>query len=506
MPGMRSRMNQSNREEVVSSDLNRIGKLAAREAQDADAARATRADFYDPSSNTFDDFSTAAKTAQAVPISGLTKVPSLQGIASSFDMNLGAGELEAYVAGTPAADESIFQVARWPAQQLAWPVGGRPDPTNPRICLICVTPADSFTDLGSRNILVDPNTRETTPQNVYKTANPLATVQVVYGTAAAVPLPPAVPSSTTAIFEVVVPAAAGDSTTFYPVRRSWRKIEFPGSTQHGIVKGCVPIVPVDIIGGGVGGGPGIPVGTHRIVIDGELLTFDNADYTLASVDDTVTPPGTAPSGNDKPTYLYLCGGRNGPSRSLTGQNGHSPYGTYVPVTLVESSTPPDIRGYPSASLGIAAGPISFTRAACCYIGLRFRKANTVNIVPTVYDGDWIRADQTVVTGLLPVRGFKQAAVSGAVSGQAFTLATLPEISTVVELQAGALADSTAAAVVVADASDNAIMVVHPAATGIVTVESSIVPTTKSLKVSVPASTTLLLLASAYNMNIPRLGR
>ena len=87
MPGMRSRMNQSSREEVIASDLNRIGKLAARESQDADAARSSRADFYSPVLNTFDDFSTVSKTAQSVPITGLTKAPSLQGIASSFDMN-----------------------------------------------------------------------------------------------------------------------------------------------------------------------------------------------------------------------------------------------------------------------------------------------------------------------------------------------------------------------------------------------------------------------------------
>lgn len=497
MPGMRSRMNQSNREEVVSSDLNRIGKLAARESQDADAARATRADFYDPSSNTFDDFSTAAKTAQAVPISGLTKVPSLQGIASSFDMNLGAGELEMYVAGTPAADESVFQVARWPAQQLAWPVGGRPDPSNPRICLICVTPADSFTDLGSRNILVDPNTRETTPQNVYKTANPLATVQVVYGTAAAVPLPPAVPSGTTAIFEVVVPAAAGDSTTFYPVRRSWRKIEFPGSTQHGIVKGCVPVDSGATYAG-------IQAGTHRLVIDGELLTFDNGGYPLRPVDDTVAPPGTAPAGNDKPTYLYLCGGRNGPARTIT----HGTiYGTYIPVALVESSTPPDAFGYPTALLGIAAGPISFPRAACCYIGLRFRKANTATIVPTVYDGDWIRANQTIASSSLSVLGFAEPAISGPQTTETITLGSLPSISTLMQLSAGVSASGGAPGLVYDANLQNIITMIPAAATpaGYYAFGSVVVPVGQ-LKVTLGSSSTMLLLASAYNMNIPRLGR
>ena len=55
MAGIPSRMNQSAREQILSSDLNRIGNLAGRELMDAAQARSVRADFYNPATNTFDD-------------------------------------------------------------------------------------------------------------------------------------------------------------------------------------------------------------------------------------------------------------------------------------------------------------------------------------------------------------------------------------------------------------------------------------------------------------------
>jgi hypothetical protein len=403
MAGIPSRMNQSAREQILSSDLNRIGNLSGRELMDRAQARSVRADFYNPSTNAFNDFAAVSKVAQATPIAGLTIPPSLDGIAAQFNMNLGAGEAQLPV--TPSdPDFSGYELLRWPAQAITWPLTGAPDATNLRICLIVATPADALTDITSRNILLDPNLRTVAPQNVYKTSNPVATISVVVGTAAASPAIPAVPAGSLALFAVYVPPAVADSTAFYPVRMTWRQIEFPGTSQHGIVKGCVPIM-IDPTFNGI-------AGINRIVIDGEMLTFA-CSQTLQNENDTANTPGAAPAGNDMPTYLYLCGGRNYPTLRQTVHPGPGPAGNIVPCMLLESTIAPDALGFPTANLATAAGAIP--RSACCYIGVRFRAAGALTNVPAIYDGDWIHAASRP-PGVIPCRfgiGFTEAAITGA---------------------------------------------------------------------------------------------
>ena len=153
MAGIPSRMNQSAREQILSTDLNRIGNLAGREMMDAAQTRSVRADFYDPASGTFDDFGAGAKGTNSQPLSGTTQPPSLDGIAGVFDMDLGAGE--GVLPSTPAsADISGNQLLRWPAQTITWPAGGTPDATNPLICTVvavraCVVRSRIVIDYGS---------------------------------------------------------------------------------------------------------------------------------------------------------------------------------------------------------------------------------------------------------------------------------------------------------------------------------------------------------------------
>ena len=117
MPGNPTRMNQTAREQVLSSDLNRMGHLSGRELMDHAMARSVRADFYTPETNTFDDFTAAGKISQSIPLSGATKAASLAGKAGVFDMDIGAGETE--LPGTPdSADVSGYQLLRWPAQTI----------------------------------------------------------------------------------------------------------------------------------------------------------------------------------------------------------------------------------------------------------------------------------------------------------------------------------------------------------------------------------------------------
>ena len=509
MPGMRSRMNQSNREQVISSDLNRLGKLVNREAQDAEAARNVRPDFYAPASNSFDDFTASSRTTNAVPISGVTTPPSLDAIASSFTMSLGSGEGKLYVAGTPAADESTYQVVRWSAQTVTI---GTPDPSNPKVCTIYATPADVLTDLQSRNILTDPATRTTVPANVYKTSNPLATISVAVGTAAALPTPPSVPAGSLGLIDVYLPAAAPDSTTFVPTRRSQRLIEFPGSSQHGILKGCVPTwdyaneatgAAAKIVTGGV---------VHRIVIDGELLTFSYGGY-LPSNADTSHTPGSAPAGNDMPTYLYLCGGRNFPV-SL-GQ----------PVVLIESTAAPDSLGYPTATL--AWNGRTIPRAAALYVGVAFKVANSNRSKSLFYDGDWVYPQaHTPVAGYptaslwtgCTIQGFYAATIVtvGVSSPTSLPILGIPAPSTAFELQADITYNSPEDSGMLINANAGGSQIISIASIGTASpVQSS------RVRLSVATSSTVEYLgykngvasifnanirATGFNMNIPRIGR
>ena len=503
MAGTPSRMNQSAREQILSTDLNRIGNLAGRELMDAAQSRSVRADFYAPGTNTFDDFTAVSKVAQAIPLSGLTKVPSLDGIAAQFDMNIGAGEGQ--MPSTPAnPDISGYELLRWDAQTVAWPLGGTPDATNPKICLIVATPADVLTDVLSRNILLDPSTRTVSPQNVYKTSNPVATLSVVVGTAAAAPVAPAVPAGALAVFEVYVPPLVADSTFFLPVRRAWRQIEFPGTSQHGIVKGCVPFV---------GAGFAAPIlltvanQPHRIVIDGELLTFAVTPSSWLQVDgDVAAPPVAAPGGNDAPAYLYLCGGRNFPHLNYKMVSAAV---TPVPVTFIASLTPPDSLGYPTASLAIATPSRTFPRAACCYVGLYFRNAGLTTMVPSIYDGDWIYSLQTI-SGT-DVKGFLQPSVNPTNTFAAYTFAGQPAISDMVDLTVlftdgspdeGFVSTSNTTSGLFFSASTSATLGFGKGAQKLALTANPFAVYVKSTG----GTGTLVIAASGYNMHIPRLAR
>jgi hypothetical protein len=469
-------MNQSASEQVVSSDLNRIGNLAGRELMDAAMARSVRADFYLPETNTFNDF----QPALATPIAGLTQEPSINGGAGVFDVAVGAGEADLpFTSQSP--DLSDYQILRWPQQLVTWPTSGAPDPSNPRICTIVATPGDAMADLTSRNILVDPNTRLTSPENVFKTINPLATLSVVVGLAAATPVAAAIPAGTLALFDVYVPAGVTDSTYYLFTRRAWRKIEFPGTSQHGILKGCVPqlISP---------SARGLSPGIHRVVVDGELLTFSLGSTYLPIIAESTHPAGSAPANNDKPTYLYLCGGRNQPvvTRAFPGT-------TIAPMYLIETTVAPDPLGYPQADLALATPAVTFPRAACVFVGCGFIAANGTAGAPCFYVDDWVYAAANIVTGSHSTRAFCEPLET---SGTGGGLASQPACSTAVLL--GLVADGGSGTI-----SDG----------GGVILDSTQARLSGPALIALPNSITWTVASGtirpspvAYNMNVPRIGR
>jgi hypothetical protein len=491
-------MNQTNLEQVLSSDLNRMGKLAGAELEDHDLLRSSPSDSYYAPSNTFDDFADYPK--QQPPISGLTKAPYAVAVPGTYNLRIGPFEGEMFNS-TPAADESAFQLLRTGGELVV--LCPAPDSSNPKICLICATPGDVLTDQTSRNILVNPSTRQTTAANVFKTSFPNSVLTVVPGTPAAAPLPPAVPVGTQALFEVYQPAGASDATAFQILRRAWRRIEFPGTSQHGIVKGCVPALNATY--------SSLPDGLHRLVIDGELLTWSQTKGIPLQADANATP-GAAPANNDMPTFLYLCGGRHSPFRIVT-QYPTSDFGNCAPVALLESTTAPDAFGYPKADLALTGQ--SFSRSACCFIGLGFRAAGGTAQLPAFYEGDWIRSSKSVTVSVsgglaIAIRGFKELPSTGVISGGSLALASLPSVSTGIELTIGAYFTTTGSQKLYAG-GEYVSDLFSPASAGLPF--TGYAPRTvvqrshaTGLTIDVPSGCTALVVPSAYNMLVPRLAR
>lgn len=317
-----------------------------------------------------------------IPYSGLVRVPSLTGVAGSFTMALGAGRGWYYdptFAGL-SPDDSFNQVLRWPAQVLTF---SNPDGSNPRIDLIVAAPAMVDADSFSRNILVDPVSRTITPQNVFKTSNPVSNISVVQGTPASVPIPPVLPAGSVALFEVYVPASVGDATAFLPAQRLWRKSYFPGASRSGVMQGCKLVWS--------GGTPPASVGAtlilngspfNKIVIDGEVIEWRGCPAIVA---DTLANPfgSAAPATSSRPYYIYACGGRFLP------QGMYSPLvtGFFAPVVLVESLTAPDIDGaQPAAPIQTPRGQ---TQNGAVLIGIGFTYRNTVLRQACVMTKDWV---------------------------------------------------------------------------------------------------------------------
>ena len=518
MAGSKTHMIQNPREQVISPDLTRIGQLAAREQQNADMAKSVRADFFRPFPSTpiIDDFGSSARGAAAGPIAAALSPASLDPIAASFNMQLGPGEVEVLDTTNPGTgDVSPFSVARWVGQTVTWPTLANPDATYSKIATIIAMPADEQDDQQSRNILLNPVNRQTQPQNEYKTSNPAATISVIAGSATTPAFPATLPAGAVALFDLLMPPGATQSSQFLITRRCWRNIEFPGTSQHGIVKGCVPTwdyadeahgAPAKLITGGSV--------VHRPVLDGELLTFNAFGY-LQAVADTAHAPGTAPAGNDLPTYLYLCGGRNWPCCTYAFGGAAA-----SPVLLIESTTPPDCMGYPSQTLGYAGQTIG--QSAALFIGNGFRVAGSTRSKSLFYDGDFVRPQASTVD----ICGFKINAgdhfTTGSTSYESLVIGGIPVPATVVELQAmvGVPANPTYPQILVVlnGPSAGQSVVIHlelPASAAAVSnVQSARVKIARpdsdtiqyaSTVYSGASNSTVDIRATGYNMNIPRLG-
>jgi len=370
MSANKSFVSFSAREQALSSDINRVGKLAARELQDQS--------MWAGAGGNQGELATIFDAGQA-PLAGLLRCGGVAGAEGTFSVTVEAGE--GFLPGTSAdADLSAYDVVRWATQVVAWPSGCNPDATNPKICLIVATPANVGADPASRNILTDPVNRRMSPQIVNKTSNPFATLSVVEGTAGAAPAIPAVPSGKLPLWAVYVPAAVTESADFAFVRMTHRRVEFPTSSQHGVLQGCVPRWA--LTNEATSNIPALSdADVHRVVIDGELISLSGMVVTAEPAFTYV--PGTAGT-SDEPYYLYLVGGRHARQVNyISGVNAS-------PLRLVESTVPPNVWGMPQSDLVLYVTG-STPKEACVFIGVGYIVAGGTNRKGCLIDGDWVYA-------------------------------------------------------------------------------------------------------------------
>lgn len=347
----------NSREEVVSSDLNRMQQLASREWLNERKDR-----------NRADSFVNALSGAQQLIGQGVTKPylilePTWDPDNASFDVDVGAGEGHQPASSGAGVDEPEVIVHRWNAATLTFDA---PDP-NPRIDIVICTPGENQTDPQTRTILQNPTTQVTAPATVNKTINPLGTLSIVKGTAAASdPTPPSIPAGTLGLFAVLVPAGATDATGLGAVRMVNRStIEYLG-TYHGMIEGFTYAMDGSTFSMAGGNGSRDMV---RAIIDGELVQgappVNGGNPDAVVVDTSNDPFAVAAGAFDEPFYLYLVGGSSFLNEVIvTGAFGSSPF-TAAPFIVVQSTVAPNADGHPSAAI---TTPWGTTQRAALFIG------------------------------------------------------------------------------------------------------------------------------------------
>jgi hypothetical protein len=494
----------NSREQILSGDLNRIQKIASREAADRIVHAMKRDEFTDA-------------TGAPCQLPTLMQLPIPENCADamgtptysvgSYQCGVTAGQ--AYTYNIPSTtDESGCVVVRWPATSFTI----TPHATLQRIDIIIATPAMVDTDAASRNILVDPVARTVSPNIVNKTTNPEATVTVLTGTPGGTKAP-SVPAGSLGLWEVIVPTTAADSSEFLFVPRTWRRLESFG-TSHMIIEGA-QLKSANSIEGVPGiGPPYFDSYITRVAIDGEVIvalipgTVSGAHFP-ANSDENADPYGLTVQTWDQPVFLYLCGGHWAPMNGCDStiavvgkvvQNG--------PLVLMASITPP-LFGRASADLKLNGDTID--RKGTLYAGVAFMAAGYIDYKPTYWAGDWVYAKSaSSVSTVLPTAGFRTEGVKTGAAG-ALTI-TCPISSTAAEIafQTGdASANGEAWLFPGNTYSDDQLVVSRTNfLTGMVAMDRT--------RVEIPslgqfnwkyanATTNVRLFATGFNMNVSRLG-
>lgn len=194
-------VNFSTLEQILSSDLNRVGALAGKSAMD----------------RMVEMTGGMAATPRNCTLRGLLAVPG-----AGLTIDVQPGSMVRFN-GAPVVDASQYELGVLVAtQNLALAAA---DPTNPRIDVIHGEPVQDFQDPVVRNILTLPG-RTITPTSVNKTSIGVLDLAVATGTPGAAPAFPAVPAGRVPLWYVYVPATAAviDDSHLMDARVYWRPV------------------------------------------------------------------------------------------------------------------------------------------------------------------------------------------------------------------------------------------------------------------------------------------
>lgn len=380
---------ENTREQVLSSDINRIQKLDNREAlnQLHDEARG---DYWRSGIGEALQFS-----GQGPPKFILQRAPTW--VPSGVDFTATIGEGEAYNTwAPPSPDDPNFRVARWAQTVVTF---AAPDVTNARVDVVYALPGEQDTDPSIRTVLLDPVAGTTAPATVNKTRNPLATIAIAQGTPNASPnttkgVPP---PSAIALFEVIVAPAHTTSTNFSVLRALERPHYQVLAAAHGLIEGVLATTegPADEGSGAHIFFDGASVinssGLVRAILNGKhysgFLGSSFGDAVGGGMNPVRQDAGAANpfaalvATHDVPYYMYLV-----PLTSNIGGTGNA---QGSPFCVIESLTPPNDAGRPSAAI---VGPTGTFQAEALYIGVGFKAKNTTQRKVFHWDSsDWVWA-------------------------------------------------------------------------------------------------------------------
>lgn len=300
-------------------------------------------------------------TTDGAPISGLDVLPTYAA-GSGFNSAIGAGSGYLSTSVGIGPGESTYRTILWGTQSV---LHANPHATLARYDAVTVTPAA----FGTNSVLA-----------------------VVTGTPAALPLAPAIPAGSAALFYVYVGAAVANATHFRACRGLGRRVGYPWSGMSAIIAGCElswnytvdPATTTADIWIGVADKTGTNFTVNRLLIDGEVIEW--AGYLSSTtngvvVDSTANPFGsTASASFDTPYYIYAVGGRHNPMPANTGT------GILNPVTICESTVVPNPKtGKPTGNLTVNG--VTVTPDGAVYIGLGFVAQGTVLRRGCLMDGE-----------------------------------------------------------------------------------------------------------------------
>lgn len=258
-------------EQVLSTDLNRVGGLAGKASQDLALALLGGID--------------SAVAPRDVVRRGMNATSG-----AGLSVNIEAGEMMRFSASV-VANQSQYKLGVLAALQNV--VLAPADPVNPRIDRISVTDTSLFTDSSIRNVLTLPS-RVVVPTLINKTKSPSVTITVTTGAAGVSPQPPATPANNVAIWDVIVPAAAVTVNDNHLMDVRVRAQPIPYTGTHIVERGMGLSIGTALTD--------IAVSSGRAFVRGGLLENNsNKNFAFA----TVQEPGAAALAADQEWHAYV---------------------------------------------------------------------------------------------------------------------------------------------------------------------------------------------------------